>query len=310
MIDGHQAVLLRESIEGLAIVPHGIYVDGTFGRGGHSAAILEKLSEAGRLIAIDKDADAIAYAEERFGKDKRFQVVHDSFCELSAITHALGVHGRVNGILLDLGVSSPQLDNPARGFSFMKDGPLDMRMNKKQDFSARDFVNQATVEEMTRIFKTLGEERFALRIARALVSAREEKGPIDTTGQLAELVKHANPKWEKHKHPATRVFQAIRIHVNAELDELSLALADAVDVLAKGGRLAVISFHSLEDRIVKQFMRAQAEGEQFPVGVPIMTAAMHTSFKRIGKAVKSSEEEMKQNVRARSAVLRIGEKTS
>ncbi len=306
----HQAVLLRESIEGLAIVPDGIYVDGTFGRGGHAEAILQCLNESGRLIAIDKDPDAIEYAAHRFGEDKRFSIVHDSFAMLHTIARELDICGKINGILLDLGVSSPQLDNPLRGFSFMHEGPLDMRMNLDQAFSAAVFVNSAPVTEMTKIFKEYGEERFALRIARAIEHAREERGPIETTALLAEIVKQANPKWEKHKHPATRVFQAIRIHVNGELTDLTAGLTHGVDVLAQGGRLVVISFHSLEDRIVKQFMRGKEDGVLLPAGVPIKASEIKKEFKRIGKAIKPSDEEMKQNVRARSAVLRIGEKIS
>lgn len=306
----HQAVLLREAIEGLAIVPDGIYVDGTFGRGGHSEAILSRLNESGRLIAIDKDPDAIAHAHARFSADKRFTMVHDSFAAIDTIAREHDLDGRINGILLDLGVSSPQLDNPERGFSFMNDGPLDMRMNLDQTLSAAVFVNHASVEDMTRVFREYGEERFALRIARAIEHARETTGRIETTAVLAEIVKQANPKWEKHKHPATRVFQAIRIHVNGELTDLPEGLARGLEVLAVGGRMAVISFHSLEDRIVKQFMKGKEEGVQLPRGLPIQTSAIKKEFKRIGKAIKPSEEEMKHNVRARSAVLRIGEKLS
>ena len=307
---GHQAVLLKESIAGLAIVPDGIYVDATFGRGGHTAAILEQLNQQGRLIAFDKDQDAILHAQECFGHDQRLQMVHDSFAEIDAVITKLGVAGTVNGVLFDLGVSSPQLDQPQRGFSFMQDGPLDMRMNHQQRFDAKIFVNQASVAEMTQVFKEYGEERFALRIARAIEKARMTAGPIDTTLKLAEIVKQANPKWEKHKHPATRVFQAIRIHVNAELTDLIKGLKGALNILAVGGRLAVISFHSLEDRIVKQFMKYEAEGEPIPKGVPMRAMDLKQTFKRIGKAIKPSEAEMQVNVRARSAVLRIGEKLS
>jgi 16S rRNA (cytosine1402-N4)-methyltransferase len=309
MATGHQSVLLQEAIEGLAIVPHGIYVDGTFGRGGHSRAILACLNETGRLIAIDKDVDAIAYANEHFGQDKRFNIVHDSFASIYSIADSLGINGKINGILLDLGVSSPQLDNPERGFSFMQQGPLDMRMNHEQAFNAALFVNQASVSEMVTVFRDYGEERFALRIARAIEEARLA-APIETTAMLAEIVKRANPKWEKHKHPATRVFQAIRIHVNTELADLTTGLTHGVGVLAPGGRLAVISFHSLEDRIVKQFMKTKEEGEPIPAGVPVRSIDLKREFKRVGKAVKPSDAEMKVNNRARSAVLRIGEKIS
>ena len=303
----HRSVLLKESIDALAIKADGIYVDGTFGRGGHSRAILQQLNQSGRLIAIDKDLEAIDYAKQHFSDDPRFTIAHGTFANLAEVTQQQGVYGQVNGILLDLGVSSPQLDNPERGFSFMHEGPLDMRMDSTQALDAARFVNQADANEMAHVFKQYGEERFAGRIARAIVSAREES-PILTTAVLAEIVKEANPKWEKHKHPATRVFQAIRIHINQELSDLTDCLKQCVGALAVGGRLSVISFHSLEDRIVKQFMRDQEQGIQPPLGVPIRAAEIKTYFKRVGKAVKPDEKEVKENVRSRSAVLRIGEK--
>lgn len=305
----HQSVLLNESIGALAIKPDGIYIDGTFGRGGHSQEILKHLNEQGRLIAIDKDPAAVEYAQDNFGLDTRFQIVHASFASIKDCAIKLGVLGVVNGILLDLGVSSPQLDNPERGFSFMQQGPLDMRMDLTQAISAANFINEAEADEMAFVFRTYGEERFAGRIARAIVELRKEK-PITSTLQLAEIVKEANPKWEKHKHPATRVFQAIRIHVNQELNELSLCLDQCLEVLASSGRLAVISFHSLEDRIVKQFMRDKEKGDTLnpPPEVPIKHQDVKKLFRRVGKAVKPAEEEVKVNVRARSAVLRIGEK--
>ncbi len=303
----HLSVLLQESINGLAISTGGIYVDGTFGRGGHSRAILQQLDKTGRLIAIDKDQEAIQYAAQHFSHDPRFTMVQGSFANIGDMAEKLGIAGRINGILLDLGVSSPQLDNPERGFSFMQQGPLDMRMDLEQDLDASRFVNYAEASDMARVFKEYGEERFARRIASAIVSAREEH-PILTTSALAEIVKAANPKWEKHKHPATRVFQAIRIHINQELSDLTACLNQCVAALAVGGRLVVISFHSLEDRIVKQFMRTEEQGLCLPMGVPIKAADIKTCFKRIGKAVKPQEAEIKQNVRSRSAVLRIGEK--
>lgn len=304
---GHQPVLLHEVIEGLAIKAEGIYIDGTFGRGGHSRAILQQLSPAGRLIAIDKDPEAIDYARQHFADDSRFQIYQGSFAKLAEFSKEAQVVGKIDGILLDLGVSSPQLDNPERGFSFMQQGPLDMRMDLTQSLDASTFINTAEAEELASIFKVYGEERFALRIARAIVAARSET-PIKTTEVLAEIVKQANPKWEKHKHPATRVFQAIRIHVNQELKDLEAGLDAALQVLAPGGRLVVISFHSLEDRIVKQFMRAKEYGDRLPPEVPVRHEEIKTSFKRIGKAVKATEAEVKENIRARSAVLRIGEK--
>ncbi len=303
----HQSVLLDESIKGLAIQKDGIYFDGTFGRGGHSQEILKHLGPEGKLYAIDKDLEAIAHAKERFDKDKRFYIFQGSFANIEKFAQEVGVAGKINGILLDLGVSSPQLDNPERGFSFMHDGPLDMRMDLSQPLSAEEFVNTAAAEEMASIFRLYGEERFAGRIARAIVMARKN-APITTTLQLAEIVKEANPKWEKHKHPATRVFQAIRIHVNQELNDLSSCLEQSVNLLAPGGRLAVISFHSLEDRIVKQFMRNQEQGDKPPPEVPIRYEELKSNFKRVGKAIMPQENEVKENVRARSAVLRIGEK--
>lgn len=303
----HQSVLLKESLEGLAIKSDGIYFDGTFGRGGHSQELLKHLGAKGRLYAIDKDPAAIEYAKEHFGTDPRFHIFQGSFAKISEFAAEVNVLGKVDGILLDLGVSSPQLDNPERGFSFMQQGPLDMRMDLGQDLSAAKFVNEAEADEMAEIFRKYGEERFAGRIARAIVEARQET-PFTTTLQLAEVVKNANPKWEKHKHPATRVFQAIRIHVNEELTDLSSCLEQCIDVLAPKGRLAVISFHSLEDRIVKQFMRDKEQGDRLPIGVPVRHEVVKSHFKRVGKAVKPEEGEVKVNVRARSAVLRIGEK--
>lgn len=306
-MNAHKSVLLQESLDALAIKAEGIYIDGTFGRGGHSQEILNRLNSKGRLIAIDKDPEAIAYAQERFAADARFHIAHDSFAAVRAIAVQEKVLGQVNGILLDLGVSSPQIDDPERGFSFIQQGPLDMRMNNTQSLSAQQFVNEASAEEMAEIFRLYGEERFAGRIARAIVAARAES-PFTTTLQLAEVVKEANPKWEKHKHPATRVFQAIRIHVNQELNDLNAFLEDCIDVLAPGGRLAIISFHSLEDRIVKQFMRTKEEGVRLPREVPVRFEETKTNFKRVGKAIMPHDLEVKDNVRARSAVLRIGEK--
>ncbi len=306
-MSAHLSVLLQEAIQGLAIKPNGIYVDGTFGRGGHSRAILMHLNEQGRLIAIDKDLEAIECARLNFSNDPRFVIVHDSFANLQSIAKKMGIFGQINGILLDLGVSSPQLDTPLRGFSFMQEGPLDMRMNQEQVLDAATFVNTAKASLMETVFKQYGEERYARRIANALVAAREEK-PILTTHALAEIVKAANPKWEKHKHPATRIFQAIRIYINQELTDLDMGLKQCVESLAVGGRLVVISFHSLEDRMVKQFMQKEEHGVTFPQGLPVKASEMKKHFLRIGKAIKPGEDEIKQNVRSRSAVLRIGEK--
>lgn len=305
----HQPVLLQESLIGLAIKPDGIYIDGTFGRGGHSQAIFEKLNTEGRLVIIDKDPEAICYAHSLFDQENRVTIKQGSFAHLNTYCDALDLNGKVNGILLDLGVSSPQIDTATRGFSFQAEGPLDMRMDLNQEFTAAHFINSASVEEMEAVFKELGEERFAKRIAKAIANARIQS-PISSTLQLAEIAKAANPRWEKHKHPATRIFQALRLHINQELNELRLGLQQAIEVLAVGGRLAVISFHSLEDRIVKQFMRQEEEGENkpLPYHLPIPFKEKISKFRRIGKAIKPSEEEINRNYRARSAVLRIGEK--
>ncbi len=303
----HQSVLLQEAIEALNIKPDGIYVDGTFGRGGHTMALLHHMNDDGRVLVIDKDQTAIEHARAQFARDSRVFIMQGSFADVVDMTQSLGICGRINGVLLDLGVSSPQLDDAQRGFSFMHDGPLDMRMDQTKGFNAADFVNHAKAEEMALVFKEYGEERFAGRIAKAIVAARLE-APIMNTKRLAEIVKVANPKWEKHKHPATRVFQAIRIHVNQELNDLKKGLPACVSVLAKGGRLVVISFHSLEDRIVKHFMRDEETGVVLPRSVPVRASDTKTHFKRIGKAVKPKILELSENERCRSAVLRIGEK--
>ncbi len=305
-MSGHQTVLLNEAVAGLAVDGNGIYIDGTFGRGGHSQAILSQLSDTGHLFAIDKDWQAITHAQNLI-KDQRFSVVQGSFADIKEIAEQNNIYGRVNGILLDLGVSSPQLDEPERGFSFSHDGPLDMRMDNKQKLDAKTFVMTSDAQTLAYVFKIYGEERYAKRIANAIVEARKER-PIESTLQLAEIVKAANPKWEKHKHPATRVFQAIRIHINQELTDLEKFLEQVVDVLAIGGRLVIISFHSLEDRVVKQFMRRMSQGPNIPKDIPVMAKDVFVPWRRIGKAVKASEAEIKNNPRARSAVLRIGEK--
>jgi 16S rRNA (cytosine1402-N4)-methyltransferase len=302
----HQSVLLDASIEGLAIKPDGIYVDGTFGRGGHSRAILDRLGPNGRLIAIDKDDAAILHAGEYF-IDERFSIYKRSFAELEALLTSLSLLGQIDGVLLDLGVSSPQLDEADRGFSFMHDGPLDMRMDRQNGITAAEFVNTFKAQDMAKVFKEYGEERFAKRIANAIETARVG-APFETTLALAEVVKAANPRWEKHKHPATRVFQAIRIYVNRELEDLKIVLDSSIKSLKKNGRLAVISFHSLEDRIVKQFMKNASQGPYIPKEVPVRACEIKMNFKCIGKAIKPSAIEVEENIRSRSAVLRIGEK--
>ena len=305
----HQPVLLKEVIQGLAIIPNGIYIDGTFGRGGHTQCVLERLGADGRLFAIDKDWEAIAYAKAHFGQDARFCIEQGSFRQLATLANQWGIAERVSGILLDLGVSSPQLDKADRGFSFMQAGPLDMRMDSHQHLTAERFINEGSEQTLADVFFEYGEERFAKRIARAIVAARAIT-PIRDTAVLADIVKAANPKWEKHKHPATRVFQAIRIYVNQELTDLVACLDQCLDILAIGGRLAVISFHSLEDRIVKQFMQRQAQGVSLPKGIPMKATSVQPRLKRIGKAIKPEDVEVQTNVRSRSAILRIGEKQS
>lgn len=302
----HQPVLLQPAIDNLNIKADGIYIDGTFGRGGHSQAILEQLNESGRLIAIDKDPSAVAVAKERFANDPRFEIVHRSYKDIAEIAKEAGVFGKVDGILLDLGVSSPQLDEADRGFSFMQDGPLDMRMDTSQGQSAAEWIARASDKEIAQVLKEYGEERFAKRIARAIVAARQET-PITTTGQLSKIVKEANPKWEQHKHPATRSFQAIRIFINEELSALEPSLEHSVETLAQAGRLVVISFHSLEDRVVKRFMRRLASGE-LPKGLPVTIEEMNAPLKLVCKAIKPTESEVADNPRARSAVMRVGEK--
>lgn len=311
----HSTVLLHETVEGLALKENGIYIDGTFGRGGHSRLILSKLSANGRLIAIDRDPKAVAEAQKI--QDSRFHIEHSAFSDILPICEKLNLVGKIDGILLDLGVSSPQLDDAARGFSFMKDGPLDMRMDNSQGVSASEWLQRVSEQDLAWVLKTFGEERFAKKIAKAIVdynkSAVQNGGECLTrTLQLAELIAQTVPFKDKHKHPATRSFQAIRIFINAELDELEKVLASALAVLAPGGRLSIISFHSLEDRMVKHFMRKQSQGEAIPKGLPLREDQIQRNqrLKVIGKAIMPSEDEIAQNPRARSAVLRIAERLS
>lgn len=303
----HFPVLLNEAVHGLNIQADGIYIDGTFGRGGHSQAILKALSSQGRLIVIDKDLQAIETAQMQFKNDPRVEMIQASFGELSTLCEIRQLLGKVNGVLLDLGVSSPQIDDPQRGFSFQNEGPLDMRMSQSSGITATTWIQTQTKEAMTQVFKEYGEERFAKRIANAIVKARETS-PITTTLQLSQIVTDANPAWERHKHPATRVFQAIRIAINQELDDLKQGLEASVDILANQGRLVVISFHSLEDRIVKQFMRKKAKGKVYPKGVPIMQNDNKAEFKKLPKAIKPSSAELALNSRSRSAILRVAER--
>ncbi len=302
----HLPVMLDEVLEALGLRPDGIYVDGTFGRGGHSGAMLERLGPAGRLIALDRDPDAVAEARRRFGMDPRFTIVHAPFSSLRKALEPLGVWGRVDGLLLDLGVSSPQLDEAERGFSFMRDGPLDMRMDPSHGESAADLLARIDEAALADILWRLGEERFSRRIARAIVQARGET-PITRTAQLAEIIASAVPRREPGKHPATRSFQALRLWINQELAELEAVLPQAREALAIGGRLAVISFHSLEDRMVKHFLRGEPAPD-LPREIPLAVERPPAVWRLIGRAQKASAAEVKANPRARSAVLRVAEK--
>ena len=308
LVGTHEAVLLEEAIKLLVTIPSGVYVDATFGRGGHSGAILDELGSDGKLIAIDKDLDALKEAEKSFGSDSRFEIVHGSFADIESHLMKKGV-ANVDGVLADLGVSSPQLDNAERGFSFMKEGPLDMRMDRTTGLSASDWLENASEQEISNVLRDYGEEKFSKRIASAIFEACKS-GPIRTTLDLARIVSDANPYWEKHKHPATRTFQAIRIKVNNELGDLEALLEGASKSLGQNGRLAVISFHSLEDRMVKRFMREKSKGNAPPPNVPVFEKDIVRHFKMIGKAIKPSDKEVSSNVRARSAVMRILEKIS
>lgn len=302
----HIPVLLEEVVTHLVLKPDGIYIDATYGRGGHSQAILNRLQAQGRLLAIDRDPLAVRDAELRFKNDARFSIVAASFGEISQIAKQNGIWGRVDGILMDLGVSSPQLDDPQRGFSFLNDGPLDMRMDTTQGMTAAEWIAFVAEGELADVFKTYGEERFAKRIARAIAAARLI-APITTTGQLAAIIAKTHPRWEAHKHPATRCFQAIRIFINKELQALETCLEGSLSVLVKGGRLAVISFHSLEDRIVKRFMREESRGQVIPREIPIKEQPSG-QLKVISGVIKPTAREVKENPRARSAILRIAEK--
>ncbi|CAM4002520.1 Ribosomal RNA small subunit methyltransferase H [Pseudomonas reidholzensis] len=305
----HITVLLDEAVEALALRADGCYVDGTFGRGGHSRLILSKLGPDGRLLGFDKDPQAIATGQALAAEDGRFVIVQRSFAEMGHEFAERGLAGKVSGVLLDLGVSSPQLDDPERGFSFLNDGPLDMRMNPDQGISAAEFIATAPAEEIARVFKQYGEERFSGRMARAVVERRVIK-PFERTADLAEVLKVANPAWEKGKNPATRAFQGLRIHVNNELGDLEAGLEAALESLEIGGRLVVISFHSLEDRIVKLFMRKLVKGEadNLPRNLPVQHTVFEPKVRLIGKAQFASDAELKANPRARSAVMRVAEK--
>lgn len=305
----HTSVLLAEVIENLSLKKDGIYVDATFGRGGHAAAILAQLGPSGRLIAIDKDPEAIAHGQEMFATDKRFSIQHGSFASLNGVLAKLELLGKIDGILFDLGVSSPQIDNPDRGFSFQTDGKLDMRMDTSHGMDAAEWVANTSEKDIADVLWRFGEEKFSRRIAKFIVTERAE-APIDTTEKLASLIARAVPFREKGKNPATRSFQAIRIAINHELDDLTQGLDQSIDALKVGGRLLVISFHSLEDRIVKHFILDHELGDPLPIGLPVKFNAFKSKLKRVGKAIKPTPGEIAKNPRARSAVLRIAEKQS
>ncbi len=304
----HISVLLNEAVDGLAIEAEGCFIDCTFGRGGHSTLILSKLNDNGRLIAIDRDPTAIA-AAEKFKDDPRFLIEHQGFAALADIVEKHQLTEKVDGILLDLGVSSPQLDEAERGFSFMKDGPLDMRMDTSKGQTAAQWLAVADVEDITWVLRTFGEEKHAWRIANAIVDSREES-PLTRTSQLAKLIKNTAPQREIKKHPATRSFQAIRMYINSELEQIEKVLAASLEVLKPGGRLVVISFHSLEDRLVKQFMKKHSQAKKVPRGLPISESELNKGKKLalVGKKLKPSKTEVEQNVRSRSSVLRIAER--
>ena len=305
--NAHVPVLLGPVLEGLDIKANGCYVDGTFGRGGHSRAILERLTANGRLIAIDRDPQAIASAPQALLSDPRFELIRGESAQLEKFIDERGLRGSVDGVLLDLGVSSPQLDEAGRGFSFLRDGPLDMRMDPDAGISAAEWLARVDEKELKRVLKTYGEERNAARIARAIVSARDE-APIDTTVQLADIVAAAAPAHGQKRHPATKSFQAIRVFINGELDQLKSALEQSVNVLRRGGRLCVISFHSLEDRLVKRFIRESSrETEQYR-GMPSVPAEFRPKLKAVGKLVEATAAEVAANRRARSARLRVAER--
>jgi len=303
----HRPVLVSEVLAALAVRPDGCYVDATFGRGGHAAAILERLGPTGSLLALDRDPAAAEWARAEFCNEPRFQFVQSRFSELASIVTERRLCGQVDGVLLDLGVSSPQLDDPERGFSFSRNGALDMRMDPTSGSSATDWLNRIGEMELERILAEFGEERFHRRIARAIVAARR-RAPITTTARLAEIVSLAIPTRQPGKHPATRVFQAVRIAVNDELNELRAVLPQTTQILAPGGRLAVIAFHSLEDRMVKRFMRERARGQELPLDLPVVGIPKGISLRLIGRPSRPADPEVMANPRARSAVLRVAER--
>ena len=302
----HETVLRNEAADALVRDPDGRFVDCTYGRGGHTRAILDRLTSRGRLMVIDRDLDAVAHAREAYGEDERVVIVHGAFSDIQRFVDEHGMRP-LQGVMLDLGVSSPQLDNAERGFSFDRDGPLDMRMDRSSGEPASAWLMRAKEKDIARVIARYGEEKFARRIARAIVTTRDT-ATIETTGQLVRIVEEAIPVPDKHKHPATRTFQGIRIFINHELEELESALKAIVDLLEAGGRLVVISFHSLEDRIVKRFMRDLARGEQLPSRLPIRDVEITRTLRLIGKPVRPTDVEVSKNRRARSSIMRVAEK--
>lgn len=312
MSNDHKPVLLDEVIEVLNIRADGFYIDGTFGRGGHSREIIKRLGPKGRLLAFDKDPDAVMSVGNDLIQDERFEIIKGSFTMLMQHVKRHEVAAQVAGVLFDFGVSSPQLDVPGRGFSFRFDAPLDMRMNPDEGQSVAEWLNAAGETEIADVIYEYGEERASRRIAKVIVNARIEN-PVTTTTQLAELVRQAVPSRKSRNkkseiHPATKTFQALRIFINRELDEIKAVLPQAVDVLCPGGRLAAISFHSLEDRIVKRFMRDESMPKEYPIELPIMPDSSDVKLRLIGKKIRAGEAEIKQNPRARSATLRVAER--
>ncbi len=308
MTPGHVPVLMHEAVEGLALKSDGRYVDGTYGRGGHSGFLLQQLGAAGRLLALDRDPEAIADATVRFKNESRFSIHQANFADMNVVLQSVGWLGKVDGLLLDLGVSSPQLDVAERGFGFSRDGDLDMRMDPGNGQSARQWLAEVSEVELVQVLRDYGEERYARRIAGAIVAARAEL-PIRRTSQLADIVKQAHPRWERHHHPATRSFQAIRIQINGELDAVKQALEAAVSALKVGGRIAVISFHSLEDRLVKRALRQPIPDPRIPRHLPQPAIESHP-WKIVAKALKAGAQELDVNPRARSAVLRVAERVA
>lgn len=311
MTEKHAPVLLREVIDGLAIRPDGNYVDGTYGRGGHARSILAALGAEGRLIVMDRDPQAIADARNSLGSDRRVTIIHDDYANLQAQISKLDLLEKIDGILLDLGVSSPQLDNPERGFSFQHNGPLDMRMSPAAGQSAAAWLRQAEEAEIAKVLWEFGEERLSRRIARKIVSLRATD-PIEDTATLADLIADIVPRPKNKRHPATRSFQAIRIHINQELSQLQHLLESVCGILRRGGRLLVISFHSLEDRVVKRFFKSNSTRRKLPRGLPLRDCELESviPLKLIGKAIMAGSRELESNPRARSAVLRIAERAA